>query len=225
MRALILMLNFLLAVPAFNVQLIQMPHSTKNQSIHLNGKTIFLKKSSSQIAKKLNFNSSMADLKKMPFTKINGITKLKLFDSSYIVLKDKGEQTDNIDKKVYHLKGLLLERFYVVLANYYETGEYLLIDKKNGNCIALWGEPYVSPDGSHIVSFSGSLDYDMEPNGIQLYDIEADKIKLNWEFKITDWQPEAIAWKGNRTIMVLKVIPDYISSTKKEIKGYSELSF
>ncbi len=167
----------------------------------------------------------MNDLTACNVKKVKGIIKLILANGSNVVLKDKGIGTDDVDKKEYHLKGMLLNKFYVVLANDYETGEFLLIDKNDGLIVKLWGEPYTSPDKSHIASFSGSLDYDMQPNGIQLYKIDHNNISLDWEYKITDWQPEDIAWKNNKTLIVLKVVPDYISPTKKNIKNYLELSF
>jgi hypothetical protein len=194
------------------------------QIITLNDKKIVLKNVSAKTVKNHSFKSSLKDLTPATITKIHSVTILRLLNGKQVVLKDIGKG-DDTDIKTYSLKGLLRDRFYVILAKYYDAGEYLVIDKRTGSEARLWGEPYISQDGSYIASFSGSLDYDMMPNGIQLFKVDNDKIIREWEYKITDWQPEDISWKDNKTFLIKKIVPDYISPTKKQIKSYLELSF
>ncbi|WP_295652211.1 hypothetical protein [uncultured Mucilaginibacter sp.] len=197
----------------------------KTQIIHINGKTITLKPVSSSTATQYSFRSSMHDVKPVTIKKKKGVTKLKLSNGSFVTLKDKGVGTDNPDQESYQLLGQIMDKFYIVLAKYYESGEYLLINKYDGTELKIWGELYISPDGLHIASFSGYLDYDEMPTGIQLFEIKGGKILLDWEYELKDWQPNKIAWKNNNTLVVLKVIPEFMSPSKHEVKSYLELSF
>ncbi|RZA03355.1 MAG: hypothetical protein EOP47_03355 [Sphingobacteriaceae bacterium] len=198
--------------------------ATDDQVLKLNGKTIHVKVLAAQQARKYSFRPIVS--KVLPVVKKrSGAMRLELFNGKYITLKDVTTGND-VDKKEYIFKELLFSRFYVVLGKYYETGEYLLIDRKNGDIVKLWGRPYFSPNNhQYVAAFSGSLDYDMMPNGIQLFKVDSDKISLEWEYIIEDWQPDGLAWKDNKTLLVIKNIPNHISPTKKTIKTYLSFEF
>jgi hypothetical protein len=155
--------------------------------------------------------------------KRSGVLKFKLSNGKEVSFKDITKH--EAENKTYSFKGVLNNRFYVVLGKYYDTGEYLLVDKFNGDITSLWGKPNIAPDGMHLASFSSALGYDMMPNGIQMFRISNNKLVPDWEYKIEDWEPEAIRWTDNNSLLVSKYISADLSKTNREVKEYIKLSF
>jgi hypothetical protein len=152
---------------------------------------------------------------------------LPLKNSKNLILKDSLSKTDNSEQVTYIYKGYLQNiGFYVILAQYYETGEYILINDETGSKKKIWGEPIVSADHKSIVDFSNAVGYDVMPNGIQLWEIQQNKeLKLKWEYQIDHWGADSIEWIDEKSIGVKKIIPDYISTTKVEEINYIKMSW
>lgn len=192
-------------------------------AIDLNGKKLTLQKVSLATYKAMLSKPYNRRIKDTSIIKRSGVLKFKLSNGKEVSFKDITKH--EAENKTYSFKGVLNNRFYVVLGKYYDTGEYLLIDKFNGDVTSLWGEPNIAPDGMHLASFSSALGYDMMPNGIQMFRISNNKLVPDWEYKIEDWEPEAIRWNDNSSLLVSKYISADLSKTNREVKEYIKLSF
>jgi hypothetical protein len=142
-----------------------------------------------------------------------------------LVLKDSLSYSDDVNQVTYKYVGFLKDiEYYIIIAQYYETGEYLLVDYKTGIKNKIWGLPKLSPDKKRIVAASNAIGYDIMPNGIQMWGIQKNgKLKLEWEYKQNQWAPDNVEWASNNTIYVNKKIPDFLSSSKKEEQYYIRL--
>ena len=153
-----------------------------------------------------------------------GVLRFKLPYGKEVTFKDINSKHE-ADNKTFLFKGILNNRFYIILGKYYDTGEYLLVDKYDGNTTSLWGDPIVSPDGTHLAAFSSALGYDMMPNGVQMFTIDHNKLVPDWEYKIEDWEPEALRWVNTNSLIVTKHIPSDLSKTNYEVKEYIKITF
>jgi hypothetical protein len=131
------------------------------------------------------------------------------------------DETNNVTYK--YLGTIDLINQYVVSASYYETSEYILIEKKSGGEIKIWGEPLVSPNLKHLFSYSDALGYDVMPNGIQMWKYEGGKFVLDWELKPEDWKPRSVEWLNETTLLFVKVIPKEFSQKQNDINQYIKL--
>jgi hypothetical protein len=137
-----------------------------------------------------------------------------------IILTDSLPDSDDVGQITYKYVGFLKEiSYYIIMAKYYETGEYIAVNYNNGNKTKIWGLPKVSPDNKHLVVTSSNLYYDIMPNGIQMWEImETGELKLNWEYQPKDWEPRNAEWASNNDIYILKVTPH--GSNNQELKEY-----
>ncbi|NTW32532.1 MAG: hypothetical protein HGB12_07900, partial [Bacteroidetes bacterium] len=49
------------------------------------------------------------------------------------------------------------------------------------------------------------------------------ELKLEWEYTQNEWEPYDVKWANNYSINVIKIIPDFLSSSKKDEKEYIKL--
>jgi hypothetical protein len=151
---------------------------------------------------------------------------LRLEGNKKIVLKDSLSKSDNIDQVTYTYVGFFKTiGFYVVIAQYYETGEYLLINYKTGAMTKVWGLPKLSPNQKRFVCFSDAVGYDIMPNGVQMWEIYPNgELNLEWEYSQETWAPKNIIWANDKSIYVVKSIPDFLSLTKREETSYISIT-
>ncbi len=159
-----------------------------------------------------------------PIKKNNGKLVLNLTGNIKVVLRDSLSNSDNTEQVTYNYLGHFKEvSLYVIIVQYYESVEYLLINDKTGVKTKIWGEPKLSSDNKHIVCSSNAIGYDIMPNGIQMWLIEKDNLKLVWEYKQEQWGVDGIIWVKENCFYFIKYIPDFISKTKKEEKHYVKI--
>ncbi len=170
-------------------------------------------------------NSHKIDYDTTPIIKTNGVLILPLAKNKKVILKDSLSNTDFVEQVTYEYIGFIKEvDLYIVSAQFYETGEILLINYKTGLKTKMWSIPKLSPDRKRLVAWSGILDYDLMPNGIQMWSIQKDgELKLEWEYTQNKWEPYDVKWTNNYTINVIKIIPDFLSPSKKDEKEYIKL--
>jgi hypothetical protein len=160
-----------------------------------------------------------------PVKKSKGELVLSIAGNKKVVLRDSLANSDNTEQVTYNYIGHFKEvGLYVIKVQYYETGEYLLINDKTGIKTKIWGEPKLSPDIKHIVCASSAIGYDIMPNGIQMWLNQKDNLKLEWEYKQEQWGPNGIIWANENSFYFTKHIPYFISKTKKEERHYVEIS-
>jgi len=170
-------------------------------------------------------NSYKIDYDTTPIIKTNGVLALPLAKNKKVILKDSLSNTDFVEQVTYEYIGFIKEvDLYIVSAQFYETGEILLINYKTGLKTKMWSIPKLSPDRKHLVAWSGILDYDLMPNGIQMWSVQKNgELKLEWEYTQNEWEPYDVKWANNYSINVIKIIPDFLSSSKKDEKEYIKL--
>ncbi|MBC7381858.1 MAG: hypothetical protein H7296_02560 [Bacteroidia bacterium] len=198
--------------------------SNDRDTLLLNGHTIYLDTITDlQYSKVIKFNKIVYDTS--PIMKVNDKITLHLINGKNIILEDSFPNSDNDDQVTYKYVGFLKEvGLYIVIAQYFESGEYLLIDNKTGSKTKVWGIPKLSPDNIHIIAASSAIGYEIMPNGIQLWKIQTNGIpKLEWEYQQNKWSPENVEWADKNTIYVFKRTPEQLSSNNKESKSYIKL--
>ncbi len=102
--------------------------------------------------------------------------------------------------------------YWLVFISYYEGSEYLLMDKKDGSKIYVWGPPVVSPDKKHFITYSCDIEAGYDYNGIQLFEISGRKAILKWKKEINLWGPDEVRWKDENTLYIKKYSIDYSNS-------------
>jgi hypothetical protein len=192
-------------------------------TIMLNGKTVVYKNISLESFRRLSVKVPKQLLQKSPVKKSKRITNISLTNGKHLYFKDVVNR--ETEDTTFTIEGLLANRFYALTARYYDTGETILVDKANGNITKLWGDAFISPDGKYLLSCSAYLDYEIMPTGIQFFAMENNKFKLMKELKLSDWEPISIIWIDNKSFLVTKIIPSYLSKTKRDTKSYLKFTF
>lgn len=101
---------------------------------------------------------------------------------------------------------------WLIEESYYEGVGYFLMDKNNGKTTYVYSNNIAfSPNKSHFVVYSCNLDTDYTANGIELFEISGDKIKLVWSKTLTEWGPNKLKWKNEKSI----VIEQLMANTRK----------
>lgn len=136
---------------------------------------------------------------------INRYKNLVTREKDKLLLKlDNGEQLtlEDIDKEgrsegvVWYSFRELLEdlNVYVIHIQYYEGGEYMLINKNNGEKIKIVGKVKVSPDKQRLVSYNVDLEAGYSPNGFQIIRLLNDHFIKEYELIQDEWGPSNVKW-------------------------------
>ncbi|WGU70033.1 hypothetical protein QIU18_10925 [Capnocytophaga canimorsus] len=151
----------------------------------------FIDKKTYEEANKLRVNHLLEDT--LAVRKLNGALSLTFEDDSVVILKD--NDTDNDGAEVYEYMGQIeaLQK-YVVYVSYFESGEYILFDKKNGKRQEFSGFPYLSPDKKQIVVFPISMEGD---ESVAFYEVDENQgIKESVSLLFTNWIPYFDVYEG-----------------------------
>lgn len=157
-------------------------------------------------------------------TKQHGVLRIPLRNGRQKILADKHLNTDEDDQVRYTYRGYLLDfKQHLVLAEYYETGEWLLVSEE-GNTLVLWSEPLSSPDRTKLVTYAGNLDYDMMPTGLQLFQLVQGRLVRQWEHKETRWNPQRLFWQTNQQLCLQAEMPADLAPSGKAQTLYRRIS-
>lgn len=87
--------------------------------------------------------------------------------------KDTLVETDETDQKLFEVIGVFKTINTILInAQYYETGECLLINNETGKLTYIFGVPKISPNNKYFFCCSSALGYDeIMPNGFQIWEI------------------------------------------------------
>jgi hypothetical protein len=107
----------------------------------------------------------------------------------------------------YEYKGRLPgSPFAVFLIEYYEGGDYLIVNLDTGVKKKIsFGKLYFSSD-SHIL-FNASQPYGNDCPPIQMYILNEDSLSLCWEHSFCEWDINPAKWTNNRTILIKQTLP------------------
>jgi len=156
--------------------------------------------------------------------KQHGVLRIPLRNGRQKVLADKHLNTDEDDQVRYTYRGYLLDfKQHLVLAEYYEAGEWLLISEE-GKTLVLWSEPLSSPDRTRLVTYAGNLEYDIMPTGLQLFQVVQGQLVLQWEHKETKWNPQRLFWQTNNQLCLQAEIPADLAPSGKAQTLYRRIS-
>ncbi len=124
----------------------------------------------------------------------------------------------------HYLKSYNVISYWLYEVFYYEGAGMFLLNKDNGEKINVWGVPTFSPDKSHFVTNSIDVVAGYQPNGIQLFEVNAGKATLVWKFEVSEeWGPENVRWIDNETIAIQKSSVDYESEDMSYTSEYVKM--
>lgn len=128
-----------------------------------------------------------------------------------------------IDQTVgyYYWGALPGARQWVVSIGLWEGSAVLLVDQRNGRQTTLWGPPTTSPDNRYLLALSCDLEAAYNPNGLQLFTLEASGPRLLGARGLTYWGPGRVRWTGARTVLVERQFAQ--TSATPPASAYAEL--
>ncbi|HPQ08150.1 MAG TPA: hypothetical protein PK995_02885 [Bacteroidia bacterium] len=94
----------------------------------------------------------------------------------------------------------------------------MMVNKKNGFKCYIIGLPYISNDGKKIISINEDLLSGYSFNGIELYSIFKDSLKLEFSKKLDKWGPFDIKWINEKQILLKRRILDSNANYKYDFK-------
>jgi hypothetical protein len=135
-----------------------------------------------------------------------------------VVLTDKDDDAEDGDSYAeYTYTGYLPDiKQYGIMATYYESMDFLLVNQLTGETIHTWGAPIISPDKKYFVCASYDLEAAFLENGLQLFSYANGKITPVGEIELEKWGPGQIKWQDNNTLIVEHITLD--STMQKIIK-------
>lgn len=141
-------------------------------------------------------------IKNTSIKKSRKTTVIPIKNHAPVVFKDSFHGEDDLDYKKYSIVGYLKNlSSYLVQVNLYERGEFLLVTSK-GQIIKVWGMPILSPDGKTIACFSQGIEYPLFDNGVQVIDIQANKLVERCRFTTEEFEPIDLKWTGSNEITI-----------------------
>lgn len=147
----------------------------------------------------------------------DGIT-LSLLSGEKVEFKNNPTQ-DDLLLRLDYLEYLPQIGFFVFRKNYYEGGEYALINDKSGKETIILGFPKISPDAKHLITSNHDLEAGFEFNGIQIFGFPNGRFEKLFEKEFDEMEPHTPIWIDDKTIEITMMPPSFDQETKsKKIK-------
>ncbi len=83
--------------------------------------------------------------------------------------------------------------YYLLMVQYYEGNDWMLVNRKNGFKKKIHGLPYISRDNKKIIVVNSDIDAGYNFNGIELYTVLADSLQTEFH-RETKWGPIDVKW-------------------------------
>jgi hypothetical protein len=133
--------------------------------------------------------------------------QLRLLDGRARTLADAGT-LDDIDLVRFTFRDYLKDiGYFIVHRQHYETTDYVLVHAQSGREFAIEDLPVVSPDRTRLVTALAGLSGMSAGNGIQIWRLEPDGLRLEFELRPDDWEPADLQWEGAQAIRLRKLVP------------------
>ena len=146
------------------------------------------------------------------------ITLTLLTGKEIIFENDTLDNSDDFFQKDY-LEYLPKVGFFVFRNNYYEGGNFSLINDKSGKEYIIEGFPKLSPDAKHLIVTNQEAEAGFEFNGIQIFGFPNGRFEKLLEKEMDTMEPHAPIWIDNKTIEITMMPPSFDKETKpKKIK-------
>ena len=91
---------------------------------------------------------------------------------------------------------------YVLHAQQYEFGAYLLVDRKTGKTDTLGGFPIGSPSLQRLAALSLGYPYEDQSNDVEVYNAPAGNVKKAFLISSKKWLPYDLAWVNDDEFIV-----------------------
>lgn len=104
--------------------------------------------------------------------------------------------------------------FFVFRNNYYEGGDYSLVNDKSGKELFIAGFPKLSPDAKHLITTNQDSEAGFEFNGIQIFGFPNGRFEKLLEKTMDGMEPHTPKWIDNKTIEITMVPPSFDKETK-----------
>jgi RNAse (barnase) inhibitor barstar len=135
--------------------------------------------------------------------RVNSKLILNLENGKELVLEN--NESDGMDAKIHYFREYYDSvNIFVIDIIYYEGGEYLLVNRVNGEQIYVFGKVKLSHDMKRIVSYNEDLIACYSDNGFQIIDITENHFKLEYELSPKNWGPVNVNWINNSEIEIEK---------------------
>lgn len=178
-----------------------------------------------------NFFTASSDTSEANNIKLNSSTVRRTGDTLFITLDNsktvkyitepylEGSDNCTLYKYLGKVKGLNYHLIYVGL---YEAFTYLMVNGNSGKETYICGEPSVSPNKKQVAAACFDLQAGFVFNGVQVYSVETDSLKLNWSRELTKWGADNIAWLNDTNLLVEKM---YLDTNQNVLKSFVKMSF
>lgn len=91
----------------------------------------------------------------------------------------------------------------------YEELVYFIYDINSKEKVFLWNVPSQSPFGKFIFTYSMDLVAGFQPNGIQLFYVDQNKLIKQFELEFDNWGPDSCFWIDDNNIVLKRLILDF----------------
>ncbi len=138
-------------------------------------------------------------------TRVGNQLQLILRNGKVKILEDTPKTTyDDVNLKAYSFRDYLRNiGYFLIEVQYYEGGEFLMVNNTSGNQFLVPAIPAISPDKKRFVSVSIGFPYNF--NGIQIWKLISDRLVLEWSYEPENYvEFRFIAWLNNNTIKLGK---------------------
>jgi len=161
-----------------------------------------------------------------PLRKAKGVVRIPVGASRYkrfVDRKARADGTNEVEQVTYTYLGYLPDfKHHLLQAHYFESAEWLLVSD-TGNTLRLWSEPLPSPDRTQLLTYNGSLDYEVMPTGVQLFRVVGGRLRKQWEYPLTTWEPRRAFWVTNQRLCLQGEVPDYVATNGRKTVFYRTL--
>lgn len=124
--------------------------------------------------------------------------ELTLLNSKAISFPVCDEQNDGGFNFEYYFKDI---DYYVLRVQWSEGNCWMLVNRKNGYKKYISGQPYLSIEKNKILAINTDLYGGHSFNGIQLYLVSGDSLKIEFE-KETEWGPSDVKWVNDNQFLL-----------------------
>lgn len=144
-------------------------------------------------------------------TKTNTGYEIKLLSGETRTLQNSLEQNEDFRQYeyLYYIEKL---GYFVFRINFYEAGQFLLIDDKFGYSSPISGFPTPSPDFKHFVSTNADGTAGFEFNGIQLFGFTDHGMEIFFEKEYEFFEPYLPKWLDEKTVRVQLIPVDFVKN-------------
>lgn len=123
---------------------------------------------------------------------------LKTDNNSDVILENTDKEEDGVWYSFRdYFKGI---NSYLVTVNYYEGGEYYLVNKKSGGKILIPGLIKISPDGKRLVSYNVDLEAQYSGNKFVIYRVTDTGYVKEMDTDLSNWGPSDAKWINNNQL-------------------------